>query len=49
MNGSWLLIEEYALRTPEELSQVYGLKLPVLLDERKEFLRRFYFEPSAEY
>ena len=29
------LIEEYALRTPEELSQVYGLKLPVLLDERK--------------
>ncbi len=25
------LIEEYALRTPEELSQVYGLKLPVLL------------------
>ena len=41
-----VLIEEYALRTPEELSQVYGLKLPVLLDERKEFLRRFYFEPS---
>lgn len=41
------LIEEYALRTPEELSQVYGLKLPVLLDERKEFLRRFYFEPSV--
>ena len=40
------LIEEYALRTPEELSQVYGLKLPILLDERKEFLRRFYFEPS---
>ena len=40
------LIEEYALRTPEELSQVYGLKLPVLLDERKEFLRRFCFEPS---
>ena len=40
------LIEEYALRTPEELSQVYGLKLPVLLDERKAFLRRFYFEPS---
>ena len=40
------LIEEYALRTPAELSQVYGLKLPVLLDERKEFLRRFYFEPS---
>ena len=40
------LIEEYALRTPEELSQVYGLKLPVLLDGRKEFLRRFYFEPS---
>ncbi|KAF1308781.1 M20/M25/M40 family metallo-hydrolase [Streptococcus sanguinis] len=40
------LIEEYALRTPEELSQVYGLKLPVLLGERKEFLRRFYFEPS---
>ena len=28
------------------MSQVYGLKLPVLLDERKEFLRRFYFEPS---
>ena len=40
------LIEQYALRTPAELSQVYGLKLPVLLDERKEFLRRFYFEPS---
>ena len=40
------LIEKYALRTPAELNQVYGLKLPVLLDERKEFLRRFYFEPS---
>ena len=40
------LIEQYALRTPEDLRDTYGLKLPVLQDERKEFLRRFYFEPS---
>ena len=38
MNGRWPLIEEYAPADSEELSQVYGLKLPVLLDERKEFL-----------
>ena len=40
------LIAQYALKTPEELKEIYGLQLPVLKEERQEFLRRFYFEPA---
>ena len=40
------LIAQYALKTPEELKEIYGLQLPVLNEERQEFLRRFYFEPA---
>ena len=41
-----VLIAQYALKTPEELKEIYGLQLPVLKEERQEFLRRFYFEPA---
>ena len=40
------LIAQYALKTPEELKVIYGLQLPVLKEDRQEFLRRFYFEPA---
>lgn len=40
------LIAQYALKTPEELKKIYGLQLPVLKEDRQEFLRRFYFEPA---
>ena len=40
------LIAQYALKTPEELKEIYGLQLPVLKEERQKFLRRFYFEPA---
>lgn len=40
------LIAQYALKTPEELSEIYALQLPVLKEGRQEFLRRFYFEPA---
>ena len=40
------LIARYALKTPEELKEIYGLQLPVLKEDRQEFLRRFYFEPA---
>lgn len=41
-----VLIAQYALKTPEELKEIYGLQLPVLKEDRQEFLRRFYFEPA---
>ena len=41
-----VLIAQYALKTPEELKEIYGLQLPVLKEERQKFLRRFYFEPA---
>ena len=40
------LIAQYALKTPEELKEIYGLQLPVLKEERQEFLRRVYFLPA---
>ena len=40
------LIAQYALKTPEELKEIYSLQLPVLKEDRQEFLRRFYFEPA---
>ena len=40
------LIAQYALKTPEELKEIYGLQLPVWKEDRQEFLRRFYCEPA---
>ncbi len=40
------LVEAYALANPQSVQEVYGLTLPTLVEERKEFLRRLYFEPS---
>ena len=40
------LIEQYANKGPEDVAETYGLTLPVLKEDRKEFLRRFYFEPA---
>ena len=40
------LIAQYALKTPEELKEIYGLQLPVLKEDRQEFLRRCYCEPA---
>ena len=31
------LIETYAQRNPEEISQIYGLELPLLQEERTAF------------
>ena len=35
------LVETYAQRNPEEISQIYGLELPLLQEERTAFLKRF--------
>ena len=40
------LVETYAQRNPEEISQIYGLELPLLQEERTAFLKRFFFEPA---
>ncbi|HFR3411383.1 TPA: M20/M25/M40 family metallo-hydrolase [Streptococcus suis] len=40
------LVEEFALTSPENLTEIYSLTLPTLLEERKAFLKRLYFEPS---
>lgn len=40
------LVEEFALATSQTVTEVYGLTLPTLVEERKEFLKRLYFEPS---
>ncbi|NYS32880.1 M20/M25/M40 family metallo-hydrolase [Streptococcus danieliae] len=40
------LVEAYALANPESVSQIYGLTLPTLVQDRREFLKRLYFEPS---
>lgn len=40
------LIERYANKTAGEVTEIYGLTLPTLKEERSEFLRRFYFEPA---
>ena len=40
------LIEQYANKGPADVAETYGLTLPVLQEDRKEFLRRFYFEPA---
>lgn len=40
------LVEEYALENGETLRKLYGLRLPALKKERRDFLRTYYFEPA---
>lgn len=40
------LVESHALANPESVTEIYGLTLPTLVEERREFLKRLYFEPS---
>ncbi|HFI0333555.1 TPA: M20/M25/M40 family metallo-hydrolase [Streptococcus suis] len=40
------LVEEFALATSQSMKDIYGLTLPTLVEERREFLKRLYFEPS---
>lgn len=40
------LVEAYAQRSPEGVTSVYGLRLPLLRQEKSDFLRQLFFEPS---
>ncbi|WP_105206867.1 M20/M25/M40 family metallo-hydrolase [Streptococcus suis] len=40
------LVEEFALATNQSMKDIYGLTLPTLVKDRREFLKRLYFEPS---
>ncbi|MBS8056427.1 M20/M25/M40 family metallo-hydrolase [Streptococcus suis] len=40
------LVEEFALATSQSMKEIYGLTLSTLVEERREFLKRLYFEPS---
>ena len=40
------LIETYVNGDYKEFESIYGLELPLLVEERREFLQRFYFEPA---
>lgn len=40
------LVENYALENSDHLRQLYGLRLPTLKKERRDFLRTYYFEPA---
>lgn len=40
------LVEEFALQDEAGLREVYGLELPLLSQDKKELLKRLYFEPS---
>lgn len=40
------LVEEFALATSQSMTDIYGLTLPTLVEDRREFLKRLYFEPS---
>ena len=40
------LIDNMPTKGPEDVAETYGLTLPILKEDRKEFLRRFYFEPA---
>lgn len=40
------LVEEFALATSRSMTDIYGLTLPTLVEDRREFLKRLYFEPS---
>ena len=41
-----VLVDTYAQRNPGEISQIYGLELPLLQEDRVAFLKRFFFEPA---
>ncbi|HFI0449562.1 TPA: M20/M25/M40 family metallo-hydrolase [Streptococcus suis] len=40
------LVEEFALATSQSMQDIYGLTLPTLVEDRRAFLKRLYFEPS---
>ncbi|EHJ52140.1 M20/M25/M40 family metallo-hydrolase [Streptococcus macacae] len=40
------LVERFALENSDGLRRVYGLKLPVLKKERRQFLKTYFFEPA---
>lgn len=40
------LVEEFALISSEDVQEIYGLTLPTLVEERRAFLKRLYFEPA---
>ncbi|MFI3079156.1 MULTISPECIES: M20/M25/M40 family metallo-hydrolase [Streptococcus] len=40
------LVEEFALATSQSMKDIYGLTLSTLVEDRREFLKRLYFEPS---
>lgn len=42
----WELVETYVNADYLEFKNIYGLELPLLVEERREFLKRFYFEPA---
>lgn len=40
------LVEKYAIENGKGLTDLYGLELPVMLEERQAFLKRYFFEPA---
>ncbi|NQI35336.1 M20/M25/M40 family metallo-hydrolase [Streptococcus suis] len=40
------LVGEFALATSQSVTDIYGLTFPTLVEDRREFLKRLYFEPS---
>ncbi|MGT2711852.1 M20/M25/M40 family metallo-hydrolase [Streptococcus oriscaviae] len=40
------LVEEFALASSQSVTEIYGLTLPTLVEDRKAFLKRLFFEPS---
>lgn len=40
------LVEEFALVNRQDIEEIYGLRLPPLVAERRDLLKRLYFEPS---
>ncbi|MBM7643570.1 M20/M25/M40 family metallo-hydrolase [Streptococcus loxodontisalivarius] len=40
------LVERYAIENTDDLRRLYGLKLPVLTKDRRDFLKRYFFEPA---
>ena len=41
------LVDIYAQRNPGEISQIYGLELPLLQEDRADFLKTFLFRASS--
>lgn len=40
------LIEIYAIEQLDDLKKLYGLELPMLQSERRDFLKTYYYQPS---